>query len=193
MDINQYLVGVKNAIGSLDVASVSGFAGHLVSAYENNKTIFVIGNGGSAANASHFAQDISKGVFMEKPVERGIKALSLTDNVAYITALGNDNGYHTVFSAQLNTFANEGDFLVAISGSGNSKNILDAVRIARQKNMFVIGVTGFDGGELKKASDFSVHVPLNDMCSVESVHSVIFHTIILELRERLANQLFGGL
>jgi len=193
MNINHYLEGISSAVRSLETGSISGFADHLVTAYEKQKTIFVIGNGGSAANASHLAQDISKGIFFNQPVSKGIRALSLTDNVPYITALGNDDGYETIFSSQLNTFANEGDYLVAISGSGNSKNIMEAVRIARLKKMFVIGITGFDGGELKKASDFSVHVPINEMCSVESVHSVIFHTVILELRERLTNQLFTGL
>lgn len=193
MNITQYLNGIQHAIGALDEKAISAFAGHLAEAYEKGKTIYVIGNGGSAANASHLAQDISKGVFFNKQEGKGIRALSLTDNVPYITALGNDDGYETIFSSQLNTFANEGDYLVAISGSGNSKNIMDAVRVAKEKKMFLIGVTGFDGGGLKKASDFCMHVPVNEMCSVESVHSVIFHTLILELREQLAGQPFAGL
>jgi D-sedoheptulose 7-phosphate isomerase len=153
----------------------------------------VIGNGGSAANASHFAQDLSKGIFFEKPVAKTMKAISLTDNIAHITAIANDTGYQNIFSAQINTFANTGDVLVCISGSGNSANIVEAVKAAKQKNMFVIGVTGFDGGQLYTISDFVVHLPLHEMCTVESIHSIIFHLIVLELRERLAGQKVSGI
>jgi D-sedoheptulose 7-phosphate isomerase len=193
MDISKYLHGVQNCIGNLDPKVLSQFADHLTAAYDGEKTIFVIGNGGSAANASHFAQDITKGIFFNKPVAKTIKALSLTDNIAHISAIANDDGYEKIFSAQLNSFAKNGDYLVCISGSGNSKNIMEAVAAAKQKNIFVIGVTGFDGGALKLAADFNVHVPLNEMCTVESIHSVIFHLIVLELRERLTKEAFGGL
>lgn len=193
MDISKYLKDVQNCIGNIDPNVLSKFADHLTAAFEGDKTIFVIGNGGSAANASHFAQDITKGIFFNKPVPKTIKALSLTDNIAHITAIANDDGYEKIFSAQLNSFAKEGDYLVCISGSGNSKNIMEAVAAAKAKNIFVIGVTGFDGGALKNTADFSVHVPLNEMCTVESIHSVIFHLIVLELRERLTKVAFCGL
>ena len=137
MDISKYLHGVQNCIGNLDPMLLSQFADHLTAAYEGEKTIFIIGNGGSAANASHFAQDITKGIFFNKPVAKTIKALSLTDNIAHISAIANDDGYEKIFSAQLNSFANNGDYLVCISGSGNSKNIMEAVAAAKQKNIFV--------------------------------------------------------
>jgi D-sedoheptulose 7-phosphate isomerase len=122
-----------------------------------------------------------------------MKAISLTDNIAHITAIANDTGYQNIFSAQINTFANTGDVLVCISGSGNSSNIIEAVKAAKQKGMFVIGVTGFDGGQLNNMSDFVVHVPLHEMCTVESIHSIIFHLIVLELRERLTGQKASGI
>lgn len=193
MDISKYLVAVQEQIAGLDPAILTQFADHLTTAYENEKTIFVIGNGGSAANASHFAQDMTKGIFLSKPVAKTVKALSLTDNIAHITAIANDDGYEKIFSAQLNAFGKDGDYLICISGSGNSPNILEAVKVAKQKNIFVIGVTGYDGGALLKEANFSVHVPLNEMCTVESIHSVIFHLIVLELRERFTKVAFNGL
>ena len=188
MDIAKYLKAVQATINDLDPAVLGSFANHLESAYNNSQTIYIIGNGGSAANASHFAQDLAKGIFFEKPVTKTMKAISLTDNIAHITAIANDTGYQNIFSAQLNTYAQDSDVLICISGSGNSENIVEAVKAAKQKNMFVIGVTGFDGGQLKTMANFSVHVPLHEMCTVESIHSVIFHLIVLELRERLAGQ-----
>lgn len=193
MDIAKYLQAVQATINNLDPEVIASFATHLENAYNSNQSIYVIGNGGSAANASHFAQDLAKGIFFEKPVAKTMKAISLTDNIAHITAIANDTGYQNIFSAQLNTYANTGDVLVCISGSGNSENIIEAVKAAKQKNMFVIGVTGFDGGQLKSMANFSVHVPLNEMCTVESIHSIIFHLIVLELRERLAGQKVSGI
>ncbi len=193
MDIAKYLQAVQATINNLDPEVIASFATHLENAYNSNQSIYVIGNGGSAANASHFAQDLAKGIFFEKPVAKTMKAISLTDNIAHITAIANDTGYQNIFSAQLNTYANTDDVLVCISGSGNSENIIEAVKAAKQKNMFVIGVTGFDGGQLKTMANFSVHVPLHEMCTVESIHSIIFHLIVLELRERLAGQKVSGI
>lgn len=193
MDIAKYLQAVQATINNLDPEVIASFATHLENAYNSNQSIYVIGNGGSAANASHFAQDLAKGIFFEKPVAKTMKAISLTDNIAHITAIANDTGYQNIFSAQLNTYANTGDVLICISGSGNSENIVEAVKAAKQKNMFVIGVTGFDGGQLKTMANFSVHVPLHEMCTVESIHSIIFHLIVLELRERLAGQKVSGI
>jgi D-sedoheptulose 7-phosphate isomerase len=193
MDIAKYLQAVQATINNLDPEVIASFATHLENAYNNNQSIYVIGNGGSAANASHFAQDLAKGIFFEKPVAKTMKAISLTDNIAHITAIANDTGYQNIFSAQLNTYAQDSDVLICISGSGNSENIIEAVKAAKQKNMFVIGVTGFDGGQLNTISDFVVHVPLHEMCTVESIHSIIFHLIVLELRERLAGQKVSGI
>ena len=154
--------------------------------------VFVIGNGGSAANASHFAQDLAKGVFVNQPMGLRLKALSLTDNTPFISAVANDDGFEKIFDTQLATFGTEGDYLIAISGSGNSPNILAAVNRAKDKKIFVIGITGFDGGELKKKADFTLHTPLHEMCSVESIHSVILHAVILSLRESLTGVKFDN-
>jgi len=108
--------------------------------------------------------------------------LSLTDNLPFVTALGNDDGYDTIFEQQLRTFAKPGDVLVCISGSGNSPNIIKAVNWANENGIISVGITGFDGGKLMKICKQSLHVPLNDMCTSESIHSIIFHYIVLHFQ-----------
>ena len=147
--------------------------------------VFVIGNGGSAANASHFAQDLAKGTRLSLDQEKRIKALSLTDNLPFVSALGNDDGYETIFEQQLRTFATPADLLIAISGSGNSPNIIKAVEWANENELVTVGITGFNGGKLRQINKHSVHVPLDDMCTAESIHSIIFHYIVLELKEKI--------
>jgi D-sedoheptulose 7-phosphate isomerase len=151
--------------------------------------VFVMGNGGSAANASHFAQDLAKGTRLNLEQEKRIRALSLTDNLPFVTALGNDDGYHTIFEQQLRTFAKPGDILIAISGSGNSPNIIHAIEWANKNGLVTIGVTGFEGGKLRTINKYSVHVPLNDMCTSESVHSIIFHYVIIQLQKMIKEDL----
>jgi D-sedoheptulose 7-phosphate isomerase len=189
MEVKEYFNTFKNVLDKVDVKSIYEMINEIYDSYNKSKTIFIIGNGGSAANASHFAQDLSKGVILDQTVKKRIRALSLTDNIGYITALANDDGYENIFVAQMRTFSNESDILIAISGSGNSENIIEAVTYAKKNNIKVIGITGYDGGKLKKLSDISIHVPLNEMCMVESIHSVIFHFIITSLRQKITNQI----
>lgn len=167
----------------IDESQVENLFNILIEVYKNDKTVFVIGNGGSAANASHFAQDLAKGTRLDIDQKKRIKALSLTDNLPFFSALANDDGYDSVFEQQLMTFAQSSDLLFAISGSGNSKNVIQAVEWANDNGLETVGVTGFDGGRLRQINKYSLHVPLNDMCSVESIHSIIFHYIVLELQE----------
>jgi len=188
MSFSEYKSYTQQAIDSVDEGAVDGVIDILYDAWKRDASIFVIGNGGSAANASHFAQDLAKGTRPTPDFPRPMRALSLTDNVAFFSALGNDEGYENVFVEQLRTYCRPGDLIVAISGSGNSPNILKAVGYAKEKGVKTIGVTGFSGGRLRDMVDFSVHVPLNDMCTSESVHSVIFHYVILQLASRLASE-----
>ena len=185
MDFNSYKKTVFSTLEHIDTNEVETLTDILAKAYHDERLVFVIGNGGSAANASHFAQDLAKGTRTSKEQPLRLKALSLTDNTPFITAQGNDEGYDTIFEQQLRTFAKPGDILIAISGSGNSPNVIKAVEWANDNNLTTIGVTAFDGGKLKKLSKYCVHVGLNDMCTAESIHSVIFHYVILELREKL--------
>ena len=185
MDFNNYKKTINSVLDSLNYGEIEKFLDLLADAYTNDKFVFVIGNGGSAANASHFAQDLAKGTKLDKDQSKRLKALSLTDNLPFITAQGNDEGYESIFEQQLRTFARTGDLLIAISGSGNSPNIISAVEWSNKNGIETIGITGFDGGKLRRTAHHSVNVVLNDMCTSESIHSIIFHYVILELRERL--------
>jgi D-sedoheptulose 7-phosphate isomerase len=191
MEVKEYLENVKKVFDEIDKTEVETMLHHILEAFNNRKMIFVIGNGGSAANASHFAEDLSKGVITDQNVEKRIRAISLADNVPFITASANDSGYENIFVSQLITFANPDDYLIAISGSGNSKNIIKAVEYSKIRRINVIGVTGYDGGKLKDLCDISVHVPLHEMCTVESIHSIIFHYITGHLREVLTGEKFN--
>ena len=183
MLFKEYIKSMNSTIEALDKKQISFFIDLLYKAYKEEKMVFVIGNGGSAANASHFAQDLAKGTRKNLEQVKRIKALSLTDNLPFITALGNDDGYETIFEQQLRTFANSGDILICISGSGNSPNIIRATNWANENKLITIGITGFDGGKLKKLSKYSVHVPMNDMYISESIHSIIFHYVLSELNK----------
>lgn len=183
MLFKEYIKNVNSTIETLDEKQISAFIELLYKAYKEDKMVFVIGNGGSAANASHFAQDLAKGTRKDTEQTKRIKALSLTDNLPFITALGNDDGYETIFEQQLRTFAEAGDILICISGSGNSPNIIKAARWANENKLITVGITGFDGGKLMKLSNYSVHVPVNDMYVSESIHSIIFHYVLVELKK----------
>ena len=158
----------------------------LFEAFEEERTIFLVGNGGSAAAASHFGQDLAKGTLSSMQAKRRFRVIPLTDNVGFITALANDEGYDSIFEQQLRNLARRGDVLVAISGSGNSPNVLRAVEYARSIGMKSIGVTGFDGGKLRQLADESVHVPIEDMGMTEALHGVVFHLAMAQLRTKLA-------
>jgi D-sedoheptulose 7-phosphate isomerase len=185
MDFSQYLEYFNNTLASLDTKQVEEMVDLVVDAYDHDRTVFVIGNGGSASNASHLANDLVKGTLKSMDQTKRLKALALTDNLALMTAYANDEGYQTIFEQQLRTFAKPNDLVIAISGSGNSPNVIKAIEWANANGLHTIGVTGFGGGKLKEIAKTSVHVPLNDMCTSESVHSVIFHYLALELQKRL--------
>lgn len=190
MDIKKYFEIVKESVDLIPYDDVMKMIDAIYNAYLNENTIFIIGNGGSAAKASHVAQDFSKGLILDQSIHKRVKALSLTDNIPYITALANDIGYEHIFSAQLRTFSSSGDYLLAISGSGNSPNVILAAEFAKANNMTVIGVTGYGGGRLKELSDISVNVNINDMCMAESFHSLIFHYVVSSLRKRITGEEF---
>ena len=180
-----YFQQVGALIGDLD-AQTDHFVATLYRAFEEGRTIFLCGNGGSAAAASHFGQDLAKGTLSSMGAKRRFRVIPLTDNIGFITALANDEGYESIFEQQLRNLARSGDVLIAISGSGNSPNVLRAVEYARSIGMRSIGVTGFDGGKLRALADESVHVPIEDMGMTEALHGVVFHLVMAQLRTRLA-------
>lgn len=186
----EYLDKVRELLDELPQQS-DAFIDALYDAFENERTIFICGNGGSASTASHFGQDLAKGTLASMDATRRFRVIPLTDNVGYITALANDEGYESIFEQQMRGLAREGDVLVAISGSGNSPNILRAVAYAKSIGMTSIGVTGYDGGKLRKEADQSVHVPVWDMGMAEALHGVVFHIAMSRLRTRLSEAAAG--
>ena len=180
-----YLERVKELLDELP-GPADRFVEALWGAFEADSTVFLAGNGGSAAAASHFGQDLAKGTLSDLRMRRRFRVISLADNVGFITALANDEGYASVFEQQLRNLGRPGDLLVAISGSGNSENVLRAVDYARSIGMRTLGVTGYDGGKLRRIADVSVHVPVWDMGMAEALHGVIFHFAMSQLRERVS-------
>jgi len=185
MNYTEYLDYADRALRSVKPPEVQGMLDLLWHAYQVGSTVFVIGNGGSAATASHLAQDLAKGTRRTLDQKRRVRALALTDSAPFLTAYGNDDGYEFVFEQQLRNHARPGDVLIAISGSGNSPNILCAVKWAKRNGLTTLGITGFDGGKLRRMVQHKLHVPLNDMCTAESIHSVLLHYIVLALNERI--------
>ena len=185
MDFTSYLNDFAELLRRIDPKEVEAMACTIEQAYRGGRFIFIIGNGGSGAGASHLCEDLGKGTLSDFERQKRMKVLSLTDNVAYIMALGNDLGYESIFVEQLRNLASPGDLLIAISGSGNSPNVLRAVEWANANGMATFGVTGYDGGRLGQIAQASLHVPCSNMGTVEAVHSVVFHYLVDVLRERL--------
>ena len=160
----------------LDYGHIGAFIETLLQARERQARIFFIGNGGSAATASHFANDIAIGsASRSKP----FRVVSLCDNAAVLTAIGNDFGYDQIFVRQLENQMDAGDVLVALSASGNSENILQAVTYAQKHGGITVGLTGFDGGQLRKMVQLNVHVPSQkgEYGPVEDIHMILDHVI----------------
>ena len=172
-----YLDYLASCFEALDCDAIASFVGLLLTARDTGNAVFFIGNGGSAATASHFANDISIGT--RTGDEKPFRAISLTDNVAVMTALANDEGYDRMFVDQLKVQMRDGDALVAISASGNSPNVIAAVEYAKSRGAQVIGLTGFDGGKLKDLSDIKLHVPTakGEYGPVEDIHMIFDHLV----------------
>src|SRR5262245_3071237 len=163
----QFLDRVGEELMKIDPAQVQDLADAIYACYEKRSTVFVIGNGGSGSNASHFCEDLGKCTLRREDFDndkkKRLRILSLTDNTPYILAWANDDGFDRVFAEQLKNLANPGDLLIAISGSGNSPNILRAVDWANRNGLITYGCTGFSGGELKGMAHKVFHVHLDDM------------------------------
>ncbi len=169
-----YLEHIGRVLQRIDTAEIAQFLTTLLDARERGATIFFIGNGGSASTASHFANDLAVGV---NDYDKPFKALALTDNVAVISAIGNDFGYEEIFVRQLRVLARDGDVLVAISASGNSPNLLKAMEYAATAGVKTIALTAFDGGRMKQVADMGVHVPTapKEYGPAEDAHLILDH------------------
>jgi len=165
------------------VAEIERALALLLQAYQHGRRIYFLGNGGSAATASHAANDFCK--LTISPGKPRVKALALTDNVPLITAWANDAAYSDIFMEQLENLLEPGDVVVAISGSGNSPNVLKAVEFARARGAATIGWTGFQGGRLKDLVDVAIVVPSDSMAQIEDVHLTLNHALAEALRDAI--------
>ncbi|MGQ0634647.1 MAG: D-sedoheptulose-7-phosphate isomerase [Planctomycetaceae bacterium] len=185
MDVQSYLTRMQHEVGRLDTRPIEALAEAIYQRYLSGRFVYIVGNGGSAANASHLCEDLGKSSVIDFENQRRLKVLSLTDNTPYILAWANDTSYERIFVEQLRNFGEPGDLLIAISGSGNSPNILRAVEWANAHQIETFGVTGFDGGQLKRIAQQSLHCALDDMGMVESLHLVAFHYVLDDLHGRI--------
>ena len=177
----RYADQIQSLLGRLPLTIVSQIAAELIRACEERRYIFVMGNGGSAATASHFVNDLGKGGMTGFP--RRFKILGLTDNVPIITAWANDTAYEHIFSEQLRNFVSQSDVVIGISGSGNSPNVLNALKLAREQGAVTIGLTGFEGGKLKDLADICCIVPSTNMQHIEDIHMILTHMIYSHIRD----------
>ena len=186
LGVSEYMSVVCREIEKLDPAQIEKVSEVVEIAYDDGRFVFIIGNGGSGANASHLCEDLAKCTLRDFENQKRLKVLSLTDNTAGIMAWANDEGYDRIFLEQLKNLASPGDVLLAISGSGNSPNILKAVSWASDHGLTTVGITGFSGGKLKALAQHNLHAAIDDMGIVESLHQVVFHWIIDDLFRRFS-------
>ena len=175
-----YLRGVIDVLEQLPVSAIDEVVDRLFQAYSQDCAVYLFGNGGSAALASHAACDLGKGT--AHPGKKPFRVVSLTDNVSLITAWANDTSYENIFAAQLRPFIQAGDIAFAISGSGNSANVLNGLYAARDEGATTIGLTGFRGGKMKALCDTCITVPSDNMQHIEDSHLCIMHAVFLAFR-----------
>lgn len=178
-----YVARLRELLAGFDLAPVAAAVDVLLDAYESGCTVFICGNGGSAATASHMAADLGKNtVTAGRP---RLRVLSLNDNMAWFSALANDLGYENVFVEQIGNLLQARDVLIAISASGNSPNVLRAAEFAKARGGRVLALVGFQGGRLRELADVAIHVKCDDYGPVEDGHLVISHIFTQALRERI--------
>ncbi len=188
LNVRAFLERVGQELLRIDPDEVKALADAVYECYQGGRFVFLIGNGGSGSNCSHFCEDLGKGTLRREDFltdRKRLRTLSLTDNTPYILAWGNDEGFDRVFVEQLKNLASPGDLLIAISGSGNSPNILRAVEWASAHGLKTFGCTGFSGGKLQALAHQNLHVPLDDMGIVESIHLTAFHWVVDDLHRRI--------
>jgi D-sedoheptulose 7-phosphate isomerase len=182
--ISNYVDGLGDCLKALSEESIADIADTIYKAYRKNKKVIIMGNGGSASTASHFACDLRMGSAAKgKP---RVRATSITDNTAMITSVANDIDYNSIFKEQLLGQLDEGDVVIGISASGNSPNVLEAMKYARENGAITIALTGFDGGKLKGLVDKAIIVASGDYGQVEDVHLSLDHMITYSVKAMIA-------
>ena len=179
--INNYLNELRETVAKFDPEAIAYLADKVQGAQRKDKFVYLFGNGGCTANTMHFCCDMDKGLLLEKSEK--FKIVSLNENIPIMTAWANDSGYENIFWRQLENFLRDGDLVFALSGSGNSKNVIKAVEYAKSQGNSVVALSGFDGGKLAQMADFCYVVPSSNMQVVEDAHSIILHSIFVALRD----------
>ena len=172
----EYIEELKGLLNLFPHDRFEEIAKMLLSAYDDERQIFIMGNGGSGSTASHFTCDINKGCCFN--ADKRFKVICLNDNIPTMLAYSNDLSYEKVFVEQLKNFFQPGDVVIGISGSGNSENVIQAVSYAKESGARTIGLTGFDGGKLAGIADIPLVVSINDMQKVEDVHMIVVHMLM---------------
>ncbi len=180
MDIRDYFATVQAVLDTVPFEAVEAVVSELMHTADNGNMVYIFGNGGSAATATHFSCDLAKRTIVEG--QPRFRVISLTDNNALMTAISNDISYDQVFAEQLEPLVRPGDMVIGISGSGNSRNVLNGINVARAAGAITVGFCGFGGGRLKDMVDLPVHVDHDDMAMVEDVHLMLEHAICEKLR-----------
>ena len=174
--INNYLLDLTNSIKKSNMSAIEKAADKIHETVKKKKTIYVCGNGGSAAISNHYVADYLK--FLRQHTNLKPKVISLASNLETITAISNDFSYDQVFKYQAESLFEKNDLLIIISSSGNSKNVKEVVKFSKKKGVKVIGFSGFDGGYLKKNSDISIHIPAKNYGISEDSHHILMHIIL---------------
>ncbi len=183
--IATYLDGLRQVLDRLSHEDIANVVEIIREARRAGRTIYTCGNGGSASTASHFAVDLAKTSIV--PGQPRVRAVALTDNIGLLTAWANDTDYDNVFAEQLVNVIEPGDVLIAVSGSGNSPNVLKAVEVANQRGAITIGLSGYAGGKLRPLARHNVVVPSESMQHIEDVHLVLNHVVVVCLRQAMGS------
>jgi len=192
LNIADYLRRLHQELDRVEQAEINRMADLIYEAWEQEKFVFIFGNGGSGTTATHMSEDLGKSSLRERDLtdetKKRLKVMSLTDNLGWILAVGNDCGYDQIFVQQLMNYGSPGDLVIAISGSGNSPNVLKAVDWANRQGLTTFGLTGYGGGKLKQIQQAGIHVPLSDMGMVESIHLCLFHWVLNDVFARINHE-----
>lgn len=189
LDCSSYLDRLQQELKRIDQSALRRWADALFESWRDERFVFIFGNGGSGTTASHMCEDLGKSTLRETDLHdesrKRLKVLSLTDNAGWLMAIGNDLSYEEIFVQQLMNFGSAGDLVIAISGSGNSENVLRAVDWANRHGLRTFGLTGYNGGKLKELQQDGLHVDLHDMGMVESIHLSLFHWVLNDVFARI--------
>jgi D-sedoheptulose 7-phosphate isomerase len=186
---SNYFDKVIETLGKVDIKPINKFIDRIYECYNKGNTVYIFGNGGSAATASHVAGDFMKGI--SYGLEKKFKVVCLNDNIPAMTAIANDLDYDEVFYEQLKTYLKKDDVVVGISGSGNSANVIKALNYAKELGSTIAGFCGYKGGKLKDLADILIYAPVNDMEITEDIHIIIFHAIKQLINKKLKGEKYS--